>query len=187
MSVTHPLPDKELQWRRSPRLPSQEVRVKSKKSDKSKPWKKRTEKQPLAHAEVGPLWPSETSIIDYTVNRVCEPIRTESVRIREQFGEDWDGLNRLRQNEADRVASKRIETRTNILIIHRLSVLSMLALISWLRCSQLFVISNLRSLWDHWNRSVVYFSALISLWYKILIWRVSALIVESKAGTLEMI
>jgi hypothetical protein len=63
MSVTHPLPDKELQWRRSPHLPSQELRTVKSKSKKSKnQWKKRQEKMPLAHAEVGshpPLPPSD--------------------------------------------------------------------------------------------------------------------------------
>jgi len=53
MSVTHPLPDKELQWRRSPHLPSQELRTVKSKSKKSKnQWKKRQEKMPLAHAEI---------------------------------------------------------------------------------------------------------------------------------------
>lgn len=54
MSVTHPLPDKELKWRRSPSLPSHDLKqVKSKKSAKDKrSWKKRQEKEPLAHAEV---------------------------------------------------------------------------------------------------------------------------------------
>ncbi|XP_054161717.1 uncharacterized protein LOC128959736 isoform X2 [Oppia nitens] len=55
MSVTHPMPDKELQWKRSPHLPSQEMRShhKKSKSDKTKnSWRKRQEKQPLAHAEI---------------------------------------------------------------------------------------------------------------------------------------
>jgi hypothetical protein len=54
MAVTYPLPDKELNWRRSPRLPSHALsEAKTKKPAKNKKqWKKRQEREPLAKAEV---------------------------------------------------------------------------------------------------------------------------------------
>jgi hypothetical protein len=54
MAVTYPLPDKELNWRRSPSLPSHDLKeAKSKKTTKDKKqWKKRQEREPLAKAEV---------------------------------------------------------------------------------------------------------------------------------------
>ncbi|CAG2106874.1 unnamed protein product [Medioppia subpectinata] len=67
MSVTHPLPDKELQWKRSPHLPSQELRaVKSKNTKKSKnSWKKQQQgKQLLAHLEI----PMESVFIEEEID-----------------------------------------------------------------------------------------------------------------------
>lgn len=53
MSITHPLPAKELKWRRAPTLPSQDLRsVKTKASKAKRKGKRRQEREPLAHAEV---------------------------------------------------------------------------------------------------------------------------------------